>query len=134
MERVSPKQSFVVDTDIFIDFFRGYPKSLPFFKEIEKSTYDAYVSVITVMELMSGKSTKSIEEQIKIKKVLELFKIIEVNYSIAELAGFIKRDYNTSFPDALIASSAKLLRNNTIVTKNKKHFQNIKKIKIMTLY
>ena len=99
------KRCIIVDTDLVIDLLRGYEKSEPFFKKIEKSKFDAYLSVITIMELMSGKSTCSIEEQNRIQNVIDLFKIINIDIEIAKKAGFINRDYDVSFPDALISFS-----------------------------
>ncbi|MBD3204134.1 PIN domain-containing protein [Candidatus Woesearchaeota archaeon] len=134
MEKKSLKKFILVDTDLIIDLLRGYNKSKPFFKDIEESKYDAYVSVITIMELMSGKSTTSTEEQIKIQNVIDLFKIINIDSDIAKNAGFINRDYDISFPDALIASCAKTINNCSIVTRNKKHYEKIKGLKIFVPY
>ena len=128
------KQSCVVDTDVFIDLLRGHAPVLPFFQDIEKNKFDASVSVITVMELMAGNSTKSIEEQVKIRDILSLFKIVNVDYELAQRAGFLCRDHGMAFADALIAATAHSLKNNTIVTKNKKHYQMIEGLKIVSPY
>lgn len=128
------KTCILIDTDLIIDLLRGYEKAQPFFKRIENNEFDAHISVVTVMEIMSGKSTTSTEEQKKIQNVIDLFKIVNVDLSIAKAAGFINRDYGVPFPDALIASSAIMLKNCAVATRNKKHYEQIKGIIISVPY
>ncbi|MFH0874370.1 MAG: PIN domain-containing protein [archaeon] len=128
------KESILIDTDIIIDLLRGYEPSKLFFNEIMQNNFDAYISVVSIMELNSGTSTKSTEEQVRIQKIVDLFKTITINPQIAQLAGFIVRDYAFAFPDALIASSFLNSKLNCLVTRNIKHFEKIKNIKIKKPY
>ncbi|MBU1199720.1 MAG: type II toxin-antitoxin system VapC family toxin [Nanoarchaeota archaeon] len=128
------KKSILIDTNIIVDFLRGYPKSRNIFEKIEQNKIEASFSTITEAEIFSGKSCDSLEEQHKIDALLNLMKRLQVDKKTARKAGEIKRKYNTSIPDALIAATAISNNIKSIATKNKKHFSNIKEIIIEEPY
>jgi hypothetical protein len=113
----------VVDTDILIDHLRGIEKAKEFLMEIENKTYTAFISVITKVELLSGR---------KDERVLELFEILHtapLSDEIVALAGDLRRKYKIGFPDALIAATAITL-NAELVTRNLKHYEMIEELVI----
>lgn len=127
------KQKILVDTNIFIDFLRGYLPAKSFFEDIKKNKYDAHISVITITELFSGKSSKNLDELNLVEQLLELFKIVHIDYDIAKYAGFINRDYDIGFADATVAASAKNFKC-VLMTRNLKHFEKISNLKVETPY
>lgn len=126
-------QKIIVDTDLFVDFLRGHPPSRDFFKKVEQKKFDAYISIITVTELMSGESTKSIEEQIQIENMVDLFKIIHVNFTIGKYAGFIMRESKIKLADSIIAASAKSFKCK-LATRNIKDFSKVKNLSVFSPY
>ena len=128
------KESFIIDTDIIVDLLRGFPKSKEFFKDIEDGKYDVSFSAITEVELFSGKSCSSLEEQTLIDNLLSLMKRVDLDKKIARKAGELRRKYNISVGDAIVAATAIISQSKTIATKNQKHYKNIKEIKVKQPY
>lgn len=120
----------IIDTNIIIDYLRIGRKRKTFLHEILQSGLQLIISVATLQELFIGQSTKNIKEERKIKKLLELFIIKDINPQIAQKAGEILRDNpgKLSFPDAKIAATA-VLEKALLLTKNKKDFANIRGIR-----
>ena len=128
------KESFVIDTDIIIDLLRGFQKSKEFFKGIENGKYDSCFSTITEVELFSGKSCSSLEEQTLINNLLSLARRIDLDKDIARKAGELRRKYDIPIGDSIIAATAIVAGSKTIATKNIKHYRNIKEVKIKQPY
>jgi len=128
------KKPLLIDTNIIVDFLRGYSKAKPVFEKIEQNKIDAAFSTITEAEIFSGKRCDSLEEQQKIDALLSLMKRLPVDKKVARKAGELKRKHNIAIPDALIAATAITNNIKNISTKNKKHFIKIKEIKIIEPY
>ena len=124
------KKAMLVDTDVIIDLLRGQQEVKPIFEDIENGKVDAAFSTITEVELFSGKSCNSLEEQQKIDALLLIMKRLPLNKSVAREAGRIKRKQDTNLADAVIAATAIANHIKIIVTRNKKHFNNIKELRI----
>lgn len=120
----------VVDTDIFIDFFRGLESAVEFFNE---GLDEIAFSAITEAELLSGKDCEDGSKKEKVLHVLSQFEKIAVDNPLVQIAGEFRRKYGLLLPDALIAASAFLL-NAPLVTRNLKDFQNIPVIKLEKPY
>ncbi len=119
---------YLVDSDIIIDLLRGVKGSKEFLLELFRSR--AFISVLTVAEIISGKETKQISKREHILKFLKNFEIISVDYEISVLAGEIRRDCNIPMADSIIAASA--LKNSlAIVTYNTKHFEKIPYLEVV---
>ena len=116
----------LVDTDIFIDFFRGVEAAQTFFLE---HAGEILFSALTEAELLSGKECNNPEKREKILHFLSQFEKIPVDNPLVQTAGDFRRRYGLHLPDALIASSA-FLSEATLITRNIEDFQKIPLLKI----
>lgn len=115
----------VIDTSILIDYLRGGIKWEKLLSEFERDA-EIYLPTIVIFELFSGKSTSNPKIAKEINDFIKFFQRIELTEKIAKRAGALFRDVskNLGAPDYIIAASA-LELNATIVTLNKKHFEQI---------
>jgi len=123
--------SIVIDTDIFVDFFRSYSPCKAWFIGIDWK--EVYFSAITEAELLSGRDCNN---EVKLVKTLQLISFgnkVYVDNDVARKAGEFRRKYGVELEDSLIAATA-FVNNATLVTRNKKHFEIIKEIKIKVPY
>lgn len=116
----------VVDTDILIDFLRGFSSAADF---IELNSENIFISSVTVTEIYSG--VKSEKEEQDIEALLELITIINVNREIARDGGLIRKVYTkshgTGIIDSIIASTA-LNHEMPLATLNQKHYPMIENL------
>lgn len=109
------------DTDVIIDYLRGYEKAKSFLSS--NSCNNLFLSSITIAELFAG--VRGENEVIAINSLLSSFDIIDVDKEIARQGGLLKQKYNKSngmgLADALIAASA-ISIGATLITLNKKHY------------
>jgi toxin FitB len=110
----------LVDTDAFIDHLRGAA-------ELRPGQHRVHYSVITRAELFAGSSATDL-----VVRLLAPFREIPVDRGIAERAGRISRESNVRLPDALIAATA-IEHELAIVTRNRKHFEPIRGVRIRAL-
>ena len=119
--------AILIDTDVLVDFFRGYKKGVTFV-----NTYSSQIilSSIVVAELYAG--VKGDAEQTVLDSFVSLFRIIPVTVEIAKAGGLYKRDYGKShgvgLADAIIAATAEA-ENAALKTLNIKHYPMIKGLK-----
>lgn len=124
----------VIDTSILIDYFRRpEEKNSPFLEfnrtfPLEKKA----ISVLTIQELYSGKSSREPKSERLFLEVIGFFEILPYIYETAELAGKIVRDLDKSmgFPDAAIAATT-ILNKAKLLTLNKIDFQVVKGLKLI---
>ncbi|MGB9499860.1 MAG: type II toxin-antitoxin system VapC family toxin [Dissulfuribacterales bacterium] len=99
------ERSFLLDTDVLIDFFRGYNKAVSF---INRYTSRIILSSIGVAEVYAG--AKEGVEQTLLENFVSLFRVVPVTAEIAKAGGFYKRDYGKShgigLADAIIAATS----------------------------
>lgn len=83
--------SILLDTDVLVDFLRGYNKAVTFV-----NTYSPRIilSFIVVAELYAG--VKEDAEQTALENFVSLFRIVPVTAEIAKTGGLYKRDYGKS--------------------------------------
>jgi len=117
----------LVDTDVLVDFFRGYSKALTFVT----SNYDRIIlSSIVVAELYAG--VKGEEEQFILDSFVSLFPVVHVTAEIARYGGLYKRDYGKShgvgLADAILAATAEL-EGAELKTLNVKHYPMFKGVR-----
>lgn len=110
----------LVDTDVFIDHLRGA-------KELRPKQHRLHYSVVTRAELFAGNSATGL-----CSRLLAPFREIDIDRAIAERAGRIVRESGTRLPDALVAATA-LERGLGVVTRNRKHFEPIRGIRLRTI-
>lgn len=122
----------LVDTDIMIDYLRGYKPGVEF---IEEKFQFIAVSVFTEMELIIGCRNK--DEIKKLKEFLKHFTSISADKNILSdavkiLSGSYLSD-GVEIIDSIIAATAKN-KKMVLYSKNIKHYKNIKSLKLVKPY
>ena len=110
----------LIDTDVFVDHLRGAA-------ELRPGRHRIHYSVITRAELFAGNTATDLSA-----RLLAPFRELPVDRTIAQRAGRIVRESGVRLPDALIAATA-LEHNLSIATRNRKHFQPIRGIRLRAL-
>ena len=126
-------KNVVLDTDIFVDFLRGFEKAKNFFEKIKEEADVIYFSAVTESELISGKECNKIERRAEILEILSNFTKVSVVNQIAVKAGDFTRIYNIEIPDSIIAATAFVMKAE-LITRNTKDFEKIREIKIRAPY
>ncbi len=122
---------YLIDTNILIDHLRGDSNATVFLQRIEEGSAQAAVSVITEYELLASVKLKE-SEIVKINSLLELIPRLAITSQTVRIAAKFHRDYRTGLADALIAATA-FLAKATLVTRNIKHFHNIRELHTQNL-
>lgn len=110
----------LVDTDVFIDHLRGAA-------ELKPRRHRVHYSVITRAELFAGNPASGLFAQL-----LAPFREIQVDRSIAERAGRIRREAGIRLPDALIAATA-LERGLDLASRNARDFGSVRGLRLRSL-
>lgn len=117
-------RAILLDTDVLVDFFRGYSKAVAF---VNANASRIILSSIVVAELYAGVQNDA--EQAIIEEFVSLFRVIPLDVEIAKAGGLYKRDYGKShgvgLADAILAATAEL-ENAELKTLNIKHYPMIK--------
>jgi len=121
------KKKLLIDTDIIIDFLRGFDKAVRY---IKTNSEEIVLSVITVAELYAG--VKGNDEHEELDDFIALFPILQITTEVAMIGGLYKREYFKShgvgLADGLIAASAEI-HDAVLKTLNIKHYPMIKGLK-----
>ncbi|MFQ6042121.1 MAG: type II toxin-antitoxin system VapC family toxin [Candidatus Poribacteria bacterium] len=121
----------ILDTDIFIDYFREVSEAERYIKNLPID--QRYTTDITLMELYKGARDKS-----QLKKIVEFietnsFRVFPVTASASKKATELVKKYTLSkgliMPDALVAAIT-ITVGGTLVTGNKRHFEFIENLKL----
>ena len=125
---MSAPEKMMVDTDVFIDFLRGYAPAVAF---MQNAPLPILVSVITVAELFSG--VREGNERVRLEQTLIACTIIQLTVDLAMRGGIFRRDYGKShgvgLADAMIAATADACHC-MLVTLNHKHYPMLENIKV----
>lgn len=116
-------ESILVDTDVLIDFLRGYEEAMSL---VAAKSEHIVVSSIVVAELYAGvRGGADGAEQRLLERLLALFRVVPVSSGIARLGGLYKRDYGRShgvgLADAIVAATA-TVEDAELMTLNVKHY------------
>ena len=110
----------LVDTDVLIDFLRGYGPAVSF---VDDHSDRIVLSAIVVAELYAG--VKGDAEQTVLENLLSVFRVVPISGEIARLGGLYRRDHGpshgTGLSDALVAATA-FLEGAELKTLNVKHY------------
>ena len=118
-------EQILVDTDVIIDFLRGYQKRIKdLFLKIKNKTIIPHLTFLNILELYSGKDVDQPKKELALQKLLTFFKVCELTYENAQIAGRLRKKHQLSVTDALMASTC-LDQNLKLFTFNQKHFQKI---------
>lgn len=121
----------LIDTNIIIDHLRGDNCATNFLMQVERGQIKALISVITEYEILASRSISNKEMSI-IKKVLKLLPSRSITSALVRKAVYFHRTYGIDVIDALIAATAWITKT-TLITRNIKHFRNIREIKIKSI-
>lgn len=117
----------LLDTDVLVDFFRGFDKAITFVNEYNDRII---LSSIVVAELYAG--VKGEAEQTVLQHFFSLFRVVSIDAVIAKAGGLYRRDYGKShgvgLADAILAATAEA-ENAELKTLNTKHYPMFKNIK-----
>ena len=125
----------LLDTNVVISFFNG---SKPVLDRIQAEVDRIALSTLVVAELDYGAkaSQKAKENLEKLYRFVEIVRVVPFDFECAKIFGTIKSKLRklgkpTGEMDALIAATA-MVNKATLITTNKKHFENIAGLKIET--
>ena len=124
----------LLDSTAFIDFTREYKPAVEAFNKLLKGQS---TSILTKLELVAGKKMK--KDIRKIESLLEKLqiKVLPINEDVSKVAEeiFIKyyHSHGIGILDSFIAATA-LAYDEELATRNKKHFDFIPDLKIITPY
>ena len=126
-------KNIVLDTDIFIDFFRKFERAMGYFEDLKKIDGVVYFSAVTEAELISGKECNKIERKARILDFLSNFAKVPVVNEIAVKAGDFSRIHNIETADAIIAATAFLMKAD-LITRDLDDYKRIKEITLKVPY
>ena len=114
---------FLVDTDVLIDYLRGFPAAIRF---VTAHSDRIIVSAMSVAELYAGVRGGAQEEECQaLSNFLSLFPVVPVSADIAKSGGLYRREYGGShgvgLADAVIAATA-VASDAVLKTLNIRHF------------
>ena len=113
-------RAFLLDTDVLVDFLRGYDKAISF---VNANASRVILSSIVVAELFAG--VKGEKEYTILENFISLFRVIPVTSEIAKVGGLYKREFGRShgvgLADAIIAATCQA-ENAELKTLNIKHY------------
>jgi predicted nucleic acid-binding protein len=125
-----------VDTTVIIDIWRGRSNVKSVLKPFSDQTI--CISAITIAEIYDGlgytkeKKSEEIYQQIRdqIEKLLSEFHIIPLNSQILQESGSLKgclraKGIILDLADCIIATTAKLMNTEKLITRNIRHFQDL---------
>jgi hypothetical protein len=117
-------RSILPDTDVLVDFLRGYNKAVAF---VNTHSVRIILSSIVVAELYAG--VKGDAEQAALEDFVSLFRVVPVSVALAKAGGLYKRDYGMShgvgLADAILAATAEA-EDAELKTLNRKHYPMLK--------
>lgn len=121
------------DTDILVDYLRGFEPSRSTISKIKDGRLTGYISTITETELFAGEDEKNEEKNALLSELIDMFQKVDVTSAIARRAGKIKRDYGMGVPDSIIAASAMSL-NCKLFTRNIKDYETLRGLSVEKPY
>jgi predicted nucleic acid-binding protein len=124
----------VLDTDILVDALRRFRAGLDYVARVEQQG-TLRISIVTEMELIIG--CRNYRELRRLERFLRRCMILGMAEMVATSAATLLRQYQLSHSlgmvDALIAATA-LAHDDTLYTKNVRHFQMIPGLRVIRPY
>jgi predicted nucleic acid-binding protein len=120
---------YILDTNIVIYILKGEKRVVEAIEKLEEDNIEVYYSTIIEAELFSFHELTE-EQRVKIRGILDLGEIIDVDSEIAlkaaELRALSKKNYqrNLKLPDALVAATA-IVYSAVLVTRNVADFSHL---------
>jgi predicted nucleic acid-binding protein len=126
------KIRLLVDTDILIDYLKKIKPAKALF---DSNDADLYCSILSKKELLTKPGLSSSERK-KIVNLLLKIKVLKIDNEINNKYTLLLEKYGTqqaTMPDCVIAATA-WAKNLPLLTRNKRHFQHIKEIRLVPPY
>jgi predicted nucleic acid-binding protein len=126
------KVRLLVDTDILIDYLKKVKPARTLFAG---GVIDIYCSILSKKELLIKPGLSSSERK-KVINILSKLKILKIDNEINNKYMLLSDKYGmhrATMPDYIIAATA-WAKNLPLLTRNKKHFDHIKKIRLVPPY
>lgn len=119
-----------IDTNIIIDYSKGFDKSLKNLFLLQKQNrVRIFVNSIVIAEFFNDKSLKNIKKLDRANRLFQCFTVLELTGKSGFLTGKLLRTNQVSFiADSLIAATC-LDNELELVTNNKKDFKKVKGLK-----
>lgn len=127
----------ILDTCFIIDLLKNKNEAYKKSKELENSSTPLLTTTITIFEIWQGIPDIQNPERIKkINRLLSSLSLLQLDIDSAKTAGevhskLINNGIMIESEDSMIAGIC-LTRNETLLTRNIKHFDRIKELKIET--
>lgn len=120
----------LVDTDVLIDYSKGFFKGLNELKELQdKGKIILFLSPIVVAEYLADKNLNDVKKLKESLNFISSFKTILISKEMGVRAGEIMRNVSgPNWKDAMIAACC-LVENCRLATRNRKHFNKISGLK-----
>jgi len=124
--------NYLLDTDILINHLRKYQKIEAVIEDLDlpQNPKLYHISVITKIEVLSGKSMSDAKIKKEAKLLLAQFKLLQINSSVTELAGQLRREHRLTIADAIIAATA-ISKDLILLSCNTKHFKIISDLRLI---
>lgn len=125
-----------LDTNIIIDILKNEKNTLKKIKELEEKGVELSITAINSFELFKGSLRSSQKEATKILlELLSNLKILSFDFKASEKAAEIfeelrKKGETIDALDLMIASIV-IVNNETLMTKNTRHFERMSGLKIL---
>lgn len=124
----------IVDTTFLIDLLRNVPSTVSRLKELEKQNEPIITTTITVFEVWKGTDAEDAQKVNRILEMLNSIRVLPLDFKSAVEAGSIDRELSRKGisidpEDSMIAGIAKV-NNDSILTRNTKHFERIEGLSI----
>jgi predicted nucleic acid-binding protein len=124
-------EKILMDSDVLIDFLRGYDKRIrDVFRQLYKKQIVGILSTINIVELYSGKDVLNYKKLASLKKLLSYFQILSLKQAVAELAGTLRFKYSLGLADSVIAATC-IKEKAKLFTFNTKDFKKIKELTLL---
>ena len=120
-----------LDSDILIDFLNNKKEAVQKINELKKENIALSITSVNSFELLNISSKEKLEE---IRNFLFNFRVYNFDFESSENAAQIFQELKSrgailDLADIMIAAIA-LSNNETLITRNIKHFERIKELKI----
>lgn len=125
----------ILDTSFIIDLMKNNGNALEKAKELERSSLPVRATAISVFELWQGlEDIQNEKKREKIELFLSSMGLLSFDVYSAKKAGTLyaelERKGETIEPEDCMIAGIALFHDETILTRNKKHFEKIKNLKI----
>ena len=125
-------KKILVDTDILIDFSKGFSQSLEkLLRQQSTGQAELFVSPVNIAEYFTDKNLNNATQFSQATEFMGLFSIREITKKIGLIAGELLRQKKIEFlGDALVAATC-LSEKLQLATRNHKHFSKVEGLRLI---